>query len=239
MIKNIGANYRICCSCWYNKLQPSGCRVGNSSRFERWTKFPPCSMFLGQRMPSCIAVLVSLLLPSFPLQGEKHLRTKSFVLISKPLPDPRTFCGSKSLSTETSPAIFSLEKHLSHKFPEIPWFPRQFLSRSCFLHMPYNLAVLLGECHIYGGEIVSCTISRQPYSQRSHTCSCQMTSLTYMVPCMIKVAGRCISEADTVMCVHSMQVGRNLGLGHKQKPPWDFVKEIRFSCTNSNKNLYR
>ncbi len=58
----------ICCSCWYNKLQPSGCRVGNSSRFEWWTKFPPCFMFLGQRMSSCIAVLVSLLLPSFPLQ---------------------------------------------------------------------------------------------------------------------------------------------------------------------------
>jgi len=60
-----------------------------------------------------------------------------------------------------------------------------------------------------------------------------------MVPCMIKVAGRCISEADTVMCVHSMQEGRNLGLGHKQKPPWVFVKEIRSSDTNSDKNLYR
>jgi hypothetical protein len=56
---------------------------------------------------------------------------------------------------------------------------------------------------------------------------------------MIKVAGRCISEADTVMCAHSMQEGRNLGLGHKQKPPWVFVKEIRFSHTNSDKNLYR
>jgi hypothetical protein len=42
--------------------------VGNSSRFEWWTKFPPCFMFLGQRMSSCIAVLVSLLLPSFQLQ---------------------------------------------------------------------------------------------------------------------------------------------------------------------------
>jgi len=97
--------------------------------------------------------------------------------------------------------------------------------------MSYNLAVPLGECHIYGGEIVSCTISRQPYSQCSHTCSCQMTALTCMVPCMIKVAGRCISEVDTVMCAHSMQEGRNLGLGHKQKPPWVFVKEIRFSYT--------
>jgi hypothetical protein len=48
---------------------------------------------------------------------------------------------------------------------------------------------------------------------------------------MIKVAGRCISEVDTVMCAHSMQEGRNLGLGHKQKPPWVFVKEIRFSYT--------
>ncbi len=57
----------ICCSCWYNKLQPSGCRVGNSSRFDWWTKFPPCSMFLGKRMSSSIEVLVSLLLPSFPL----------------------------------------------------------------------------------------------------------------------------------------------------------------------------
>jgi hypothetical protein len=85
------------------------------------------------------------------------------------------------------------------------------------LHMPYNLPVPLGECHIYGGEIVSCTISRQPSSQCSHTCSCQMTGLTYMVPCMIKVAGRCISEADTVMCTHGMPEGRNLGLGHKQK----------------------
>ncbi len=149
----------------------------------------------------------------------------------------RTFCGSKSLSTKTSPAIFFLEKHLSHKFREIPWFPRQFLSRSFFLQMPYNLAVPLGECHIYGGEIVSCTISRQPYSQCSHTCSCQITGLTYRVPGMIKVAGRCIS--DTVMCAHSMQGGRNLGLGHKQKPPWVLVKEIRFSHTNSVKNLYR
>ncbi len=157
----------------------------------------------------------------------------------KAISRPRTFCDSKSLSTETSPAIFSLEKHLSHKFPEIPWFPRQFLSRSCFVHMPYNLAVPQGECHIYGGEIVSCTISRQPYSQCSHTCSCQMTGFTYMVPCMINVAGRCISEADTVMCAHSLQEGRNLGLGHKQKPPWVFVKEIRFSYTNSDKKLYR
>jgi hypothetical protein len=81
------------------------------------------------------------------------------------------------------------------------------LCRSCFLHMPYNLAVPLGECHSYGGELVSCTISRQPYSKCSHTCSCQTTSLTYMVPCMIKVPGRCISEADNVMCAHSMQEG--------------------------------
>jgi hypothetical protein len=56
---------------------------------------------------------------------------------------------------------------------------------------------------------------------------------------MIKVAGRCISEAVTVTCAHSMQEGRNLGLGHKQKPPWVFVKEIRFSYTNSDKKLYR
>jgi hypothetical protein len=96
------------------------------------------------------------------------------------------------------------------------------------------LAVPLGECHIYGGEIVSCTISRQPYSQCSHTCSCPMTSLTYLVPCKIKVAARCISEADTVMCAHSMQEGRNLGLG-----PWVFLKEIRFPYTNSDKTLYR
>ncbi len=134
----------------------------------------------------------------------------------KAISRPRTLCGSKSLSTKTSPAIFSLGKQLSHKFLEILWFPRQFLSRSCFLHMPYNLAVPLGECHIYGGEIVSSTISRQPYSQCSHTCSCQITALTYMVPCMIKVPGRCISEADTVMCAHHMQEGRNLGEGHKK-----------------------
>jgi hypothetical protein len=37
-----------------------------------------------------------------------------------------------------------------------------------------------------------------------------------MVPCMIKVAGRCISGADPVMCAHNMQEGRNLGLGHKK-----------------------
>jgi len=129
----------------------------------------------------------------------------------KAISRPRTFCGSKILSTESSPAIFSFEKHLSHKFPEIPWFPRQFLSRSCFLHLPYNLAIQLGECYIYGVEIVSCTIRRQPYSRCSHTCSCQMTGLTYLVPCMIKVAGRLISEADTVMCAPSMQEGRNLG----------------------------
>ncbi len=103
------------------------------------------------------------------------------------------------------------------------------------MHIPCNLAVPLGE-FIYGREIVSCTIRRQPYSQCSHTCSCQMTALTYMVPCMIKVAGRCISEADTVMCALVMQEGRNLRLGHKQKPPWVFVKEIRFSYTNSDKN---
>jgi hypothetical protein len=56
---------------------------------------------------------------------------------------------------------------------------------------------------------------------------------------MIKVAGRCISEADTVMCARSTEEGRNLGLGHKQKPPRVFVKEIRFSYTKSDKNLYR
>ncbi len=60
-----------------------------------------------------------------------------------------------------------------------------------------------------------------------------------MVPCMIKVAGRCIFEADIVMCARSVEEGRNLGLGHKQKPPRVFVKEIRFSYTNIDKNLYR
>jgi hypothetical protein len=49
---------------------------------------------------------------------------------------------------------------------------------------------------------------------------------------MIKVAGRCIFA-------HSMQEGRNFGLGHKQKPPRVFVKEIRFSYTKSDKKLYR
>jgi hypothetical protein len=53
---------------------------------------------------------------------------------------------------------------------------------------------------------------------------------------MIQVAGRCISEADTVMCAHNMQEGRNLGLGHKQKPPWVFVKEIRFPTLTGTKN---
>jgi hypothetical protein len=57
---------------------------------------------------------------------------------------------------------------------------------------------------------------------------------------MIKVAARCISEADTVMCAHSMQEGRKeFGFRAKQKPPWVFVKEIRFSYTNSDKKLYR
>ncbi len=61
-----------------------------------------------------------------------------------------------------------------------------------------------------------------------------------VAPCMIKVAGRCISEADTVMCAHSMQEGRNLGLGDNQRPPWVLVKEIRFSYTSSDKKkLYR
>jgi hypothetical protein len=61
-----------------------------------------------------------------------------------------------------------------------------------------------------------------------------------VAPCMIKVAGLCISEADTVMCAHSMQEGRNLGLGHNQRPPWVLVKEIRFSYTSSDKKkLYR
>jgi hypothetical protein len=57
---------------------------------------------------------------------------------------------------------------------------------------------------------------------------------------MIKVAGRCISEADTMMCAHNMQEGRNLGLGHKQRPPWVLVKEIRFSYTSRDKKkLYK
>ncbi len=68
-----------------------------------------------------------------------------------------------------------------------------------------------------------------------------MTGLTLqmsVVPCMIKVASRCISEADTMMCAHRMQAGRNLGLGHKQTPPWVLVKEIRFSYTSSDKKNY-
>jgi len=126
MDKNIGDNYRICCSCWYNKLQPSDCRVGNSSRFEWWTKFPPSFMFLRQRMSSCMAVLISLLLPSFPLQWKKHLRTKSFVLISKPFPDPELFVVPKAWVLKLPQPFFLLKNTYLINFQKLPGSPDSF-----------------------------------------------------------------------------------------------------------------